>query len=130
MSSYETLEIIIGQEDTSGMQTNILIVVALVCATIVTSVCIIVAICIIRRMDFNRRNSKNKQTAQISNSTNSNNVLIVNDTAISEDVNAENERKKKEVTFAFHVSDNPQNQMRFETRTNASEPTVNYGVST
>jgi hypothetical protein len=72
---------------------------------------------------------KNKQTAQISNSTNSNNVLLTNDNGATDDPNTENERKKKEVTFAFHVIDNPQNQMRFETRTSPSGPIVNYGVS-
>jgi protocadherin delta 1 len=129
LSSHETLEIVIGTDETSGLKTNILIVVVLVGATIITSVCIIVAIIIVRRLDFKRRNSKNKQTAQISNSTNSNNVLLTNDNGATDDPNTENERKKKEVTFAFHVIDNPQNQMRFETRTSPSGPIVNYGVS-
>ncbi|XP_076117672.1 protocadherin-9-like [Mytilus galloprovincialis] len=126
MSSYGNLEIIIGKEETSGLQTNIVIVVALVGATVITSACIVVAICIVRRLDFHRRNSKNKQIAQVSNSTNSNNVLI-NDNGATDDQNLENERKKKEVTFAFHVIDNPQNQMRFETRTNINGPVGTYG---
>lgn len=128
MSNYTTLEIVIGNDEPAGVQTNVLIVVALVGATVITSVCIIVAICIIRKLDFIRRNSKNKQVAQFSNSNNSNNILIDNKNGALEDQNFENERKKKEVTFAFHVLDNPHvNQMRFETRTNSNGRTENYG---
>lgn len=130
MFNYTTLEIVIGKEDISGIHSNIMIVVAFVGATVITSVCIIVAICIIRKLDFIRRNSKNKQIAQVSYSTNSNNVLMETEIGSIDEQILDHERKKKEVTFAFHVLDNPHiNQMRFETRTNSNGRIGNYGVS-